>query len=191
MTRKQRTPNLTRLSLIDHPRAENRASSTDSPVATARSGRHQSRWRRLGHSEAGSATAELTLLTPLLILMLLFVVFCGRLSDSRLRLEDAAHQAARAASLARTTTAALIDAQSTARSALAGAGVTCRAVDVTVDTAGLRPGSTVTVTVTCVVGLADMTLLGVPGATTLSASFSSPVDVFRGDTTALAGVGGP
>lgn len=137
--------------------------------------------------ENGSATAELTLLSPLLILMLLFVVFCGLLSDTRLRVEDAAHQAARAASLARSTTTAQISAQSTAQSALAGAGVTCRTVDVTVNTAGLRPGSTVTATVACVVGLSDLTMLGVPGATTLSASFSSPVDVYRGAEVGASG----
>jgi Flp pilus assembly protein TadG len=114
-------------------------------------------------------------------MMLLFVVFCGRLADTRLRLEDAAHQAARAASLARTTVAAQSDAQSAATSALATAGVTCRTVDVSVDTAGLRPGATVTATVTCVVGLSDVTLLGMPGATTLSASFSSPIDIYRGN----------
>lgn len=147
----------------------------------------QPRWRTMMQDENGSATAELTLLTPLLILMLLFIVFCGRLSDTRLRLEDAAHQAARAASLARSTTTAQISAQSTAQSALASAGVTCRTIDVAVNTAGLQPGSTVTATVTCVVGLSDLTMLGVPGATTLSASFSSPVDVYRGEVGASGG----
>src|SRR5207302_1678275 len=111
-----------------------------------------------------------TLLTPVLILLLLFVVFCGRVADTRMRINDAAHQAARAASLARSTSAAQADGRSTAALALSGAGVTCRSLSVTVDTAGLRPGSTVTATVTCTVGLSDLALLGVPGTTTESAS---------------------
>lgn len=135
--------------------------------------------RVLRRDERGSATAEMALLTPLLIIMLLFIVVCGRLADGKLRLEDAAHQAARAASLARTVTAAHDDAQATAQAALADAGITCQSLAVAVDTAGLRPGSTVTVDLKCTVGLSDLALLGVPGNTTLSASFASPVDTYR------------
>ncbi len=134
---------------------------------------------RLPARDRGSVAAELTLVTPLLLLMLLFVVLCGRLAGARLRLDDVAHQAARAASAARTVTAAQTDARATAESALAAAGVTCRELVVTVDTAGLRPGSTVTATVTCTVGLDDLSLLAVPGATRLTATFTSPVDVLR------------
>lgn len=135
---------------------------------------------RLPARDRGSVAAELTLVTPLLLLlMLLFVVLCGRLAGARLRLDDAAHQAARAASAARTVTAAQTDARATAESALTAAGVTCRELVVTVDTAGLRPGSTVTATVTCTVGLDDLSLLAVPGATRLTATFTSPVDVLR------------
>jgi Flp pilus assembly protein TadG len=139
-------------------------------------------WRALREDEQGSATAELVLLTPVLIMMLLFIVFCGRLADANLRLEDATHQAARSASLARSATNAQKDAQSTASAALAAAGITCQSMVVAVDTAGLRPGSTVSVDVTCTVELSDLALLGMPGSTTLSASFSSPVDTYRGVT---------
>ncbi|MPZ79669.1 MAG: pilus assembly protein TadE [Actinophytocola sp.] len=142
--------------------------------------------RALREDDRGSATAEMVLLTPLLIIMLLFIVFCGRLAGSNLRLNDVAHQVARAASLARTTTSAQNDARATAQTALADAGITCQSLAVTVNTAGLRPGSTVTVDVSCTVGLSDLSLLGVPGSTTLSASFASPVDTYRG----IAGNGG-
>ncbi|MEC3974324.1 TadE/TadG family type IV pilus assembly protein [Amycolatopsis sp. H20-H5] len=130
--------------------------------------------------ERGSATAEMVLLTPVLIVMLLFVMFCGRLADTNLRLNDVAHQAARAASLSRSTASAQNDARATAHSALANAGITCQHLAVSVNAAGLRPGATVSVTVDCTVGLGDLALLGVPGSTTLSASFSSPVDTYRG-----------
>lgn len=131
----------------------------------------------------GSATAEIALLTPLLIVMLLFIVFCGRLTASKLRLDDAAHQAARAASLARTVTVAHDDARAAAQATLANAGITCENLAVTVNISGLRPGSMVTVDLRCTVGLSDLALLGVPGSTTLSASFASPVDTYRSTPT--------
>ncbi|MYW90488.1 pilus assembly protein [Amycolatopsis rubida] len=143
--------------------------------------------RSLRDDERGSATAELVLLTPVLIMMLLFIIFCGRLADANLRLEDAAHQAARAASLARSMANARNDAHATASAALANAGITCLSLAVTVHTAGFRPGGIVSVEVTCTVGLSDLALLGMPGSTQLSASFSSPVDTYRGTT---ANVGG-
>lgn len=147
------------------------------------------RIRVLRRDERGSAAAELTLLTPLLIVLLLFVVFCGRLADTKLRINDVAHQAARAATLARSPSQATSNAQATASAALASAGITCQSLSVSTDTQGLKPGSTVTVTVSCSVGLGDLTSLGVPGSRTFESSFSSPVDVWRGTST-LAQAGG-
>ncbi|MER6875609.1 pilus assembly protein, partial [Amycolatopsis sp. NPDC000673] len=81
------------------------------------------------------------------------------------------------------------NAQATASAALASAGITCQSLTVSTDTQGLKPGSTVTVTVSCSVGLGDLTSLGVPGSRTFESSFSSPVDVWRGTST-LAQAGG-
>lgn len=150
-------------------------------------GRLPRRLQRLTAEDRGSVAAELTLITPLLLVLLLFVVLCGRLAGTRLRLDDVAHQAARSASAARTVTAAENDARTTAEAALAAAGIGCRDLQVSVDTAGLRPGSTVTATVACTVGLNDLSLLAVPGGTRLTAHFSSPVDVYRQDPGGGAG----
>ena len=137
-------------------------------------------WHILRADDRGSATVEIVLLTPVLAVMLLFIVFCGRLAGCTLRLNDVAHQAARAASLARTVTSANNDARMIAAASLAEAGITCQTLAVTVTTtAGLQPGSTVNVDVMCTVGLSDLALLGVPGSKTVAASFSSPVDIFR------------
>lgn len=134
----------------------------------------------------GSATVELVVGVPVLVLMFWFLIYCGRQSDTRLRIEDAAHQAARAATSDRTAAAAAADARATAAAALSDAGVSCRSFDVT--TSGpLTPGSTVTVTVTCTVGLKDLALLQVPGASTLTARFSAPVDLHRSVATRTAG----
>lgn len=129
--------------------------------------------------QRGSATVELTLLAPLLILLLLFVVFCGRLADTRLRINDAAHQAVRAATLARSSTQTQADAQSTTDSALASAGVACQNLAVDAHTGAMQPGSTVTVTVTCHIALSDLTGLGIPGAVATHATASSIVDIYR------------
>ncbi|WP_103355631.1 TadE/TadG family type IV pilus assembly protein [Amycolatopsis sp. CA-128772] len=134
----------------------------------------------LRRDDRGSAAAELTLLTPVLILLLLFVVFCGRLADTKLRVNDVAHQAARAATLARSPSQATANAQATASAALRSAGIACQSLSVSAETQGLKPGATVTVTVTCSVGLGDLTSLGVPGSRTFESTFSSPVDVWRG-----------
>lgn len=142
-------------------------------------------WQDVGHRPAGprrdtrgSVTVELVLTLPILILMLWFLVYCGRLSDSRLKIEDAAHQAARAATLSRSQPAAAADARSTAAAALGDNGVACQSLSVTVQ-GTLQAGSTVTVAVSCTVDLHDLALLQVPGTTTLAAEFASPVDVYR------------
>jgi len=132
--------------------------------------------------DAGSSTAEAAVVTPLLVAVLLFVVLCGRLVSAQIDLDAAASAAARSASIARTDAAAHAAADRTARDTLAARGVTCQQVTVAVSTGGLRPGGAVTVTVSCVVPLADLALLAVPGSRTVQATSTSPVDVWRGST---------
>lgn len=137
--------------------------------------------------DRGSAAVELALITPLLVLTLLLVVALGRLAQTQLRVNDAAHQAARAASLARDPASATARARATAAAALDSGGASCRSMAVNVDTSDFRPGGTVTVTVSCVTALDDVRLLGVPEAKTLNAAFAAPVDAWRG----VAGAGPP
>lgn len=129
--------------------------------------------------QRGSAATELTLLAPGLIMLMLFVVFCGRLAEARLQVIDAAHQAVRSATLARTSTQAVTDARTTADAELTQAGITCRDLAVDARIGSLLPGSTVTVTLTCRIGLSDVALLGVPGTIATQATASSVVDLFR------------
>jgi Flp pilus assembly protein TadG len=161
------------------------------PVATGSGVRHRSRpplaspdrGSASGRGPApdrGSATTELVILTPLLVALLLFVVLCGRLVSAQLDLNAAAHSAARAASLARTPPAATADAEQAALDTLAARQVTCAQPTITVNTGGLTPGGAVTVTVTCVVPLSDLTLIAVPGTRTVQATSTSPVDLWRG-----------
>ncbi len=139
------------------------------------------RWRRLaGCADAGSATVETTILAPLLVMLLLLVVLCGRLVSAQLDLDAAAHSAARAGSIARTPTAATAQAQRTALDTLTTRGLTCGQPRVTVGTGGLQPGGAVTVTISCTVPLSDLTLIAVPGSHTITATSTSPVDLWRG-----------
>ena len=74
--------------------------------------------RPADREETGSVVAELVLLTPLLILVLLFVVALGRLAGARIDVDGAAAQAARAASIARDPATATAMATQTATAAL-------------------------------------------------------------------------
>ncbi|WP_053208029.1 TadE/TadG family type IV pilus assembly protein [Jiangella muralis] len=145
-----------------------------------RAGRRQ----RAGR-ETGSATVELTIATPLLVAVLVFVaVIVHRGVDARLRLDDAAHQAARAASLARSPVAATTAADTTATQALADAGIVCDHMTIATDTARFAPGGVVTVTVGCTVSHNDALFVGIPGHRQLTATFTSPVDTWRATTSA-------
>ena len=140
------------------------------------------RWGRLHRDERGSVTAELVLLTPLLILLLLFVVALGRLSGARLDVDGAAAQAARAASIARDPSTATAIAQQTATAALGSDHVTCAQLTVETDTAQFAPGGSVAVTVTCHVALSDLTGLRLPASESVTSTASSVIDTYRSST---------
>ncbi len=134
-------------------------------------------WRRRG--ERGSAAVELTLLAPVLVVVLLFVVGLGRMAHARQQVESVSADAARAASLERTTTAANGVAQAAARASLDRAGLSCTAMDVGVDVSDYQPGGSVTVTVTCTAGLADVAMAGFPGTRRFTSSTTVPVESLR------------
>jgi Flp pilus assembly protein TadG len=129
--------------------------------------------------EQGSAAVEIVLLTPVLVVLLLFVVFVGRLSAARGDVQAAAKDAARAASIARGPDSAREAGTKAARRSLNDGGVECRSLDVRIGADEFRPGGTVTAALTCTLDLSDLTLLGVPGSRTVAAMFREPVDTFR------------
>ena len=130
--------------------------------------------------ERGSASMELVLITPAVLVLLLFVVAGGRLVLARERVDAAARDAARAGTIARNASTAQADARRAADDRLADAGVTCRTLDVNVDITNFRPGGTVATTISCTVDLADLTLLGVPGTRTVTSTAVETVDTLRG-----------
>ncbi|HKE98487.1 MAG TPA: TadE/TadG family type IV pilus assembly protein [Actinomycetes bacterium] len=138
--------------------------------------------RPAGHhrGEHGAAAAELAVVAPLLLVLLAGVVFAGRLARAEGQVEGAARDAARAAAARRTTAAATAAAQEEAEASLRAAGITCAPLGVAVDTGRFHPGGAVGVQVTCTVSLADLQLLGLPGATTRRAAAQAPIDLYRG-----------
>ena len=137
------------------------------------------RRRRRCRDDSGRTTLEVVVLGPLLILLLLFTVYCGRIVTAKLDVSSAARSAARAASLARTTDAAHQQATDAATGTLSAHSRTCGDPQITIDTTDLRPGGSVTVSVTCTVPVGDLFLSAV-GDKRMTASSTSPIDAFRG-----------
>ncbi len=135
--------------------------------------------RRRGRNDRGSAPVELTLLAPVLIVILLFVVGLGRMAHARQQVESVSADAARAASLERSTLASTGVAQSAARASLDRAGLSCAPMDVGVDVSGYVPGGSVSVTVTCTADLGDVAMAGFPGSTTFTSSTTVPIETWR------------
>ena len=136
--------------------------------------------------ERGSASIELAVLTPAVIAFFAAVVIAGRITLALQAADSAAYDAARTASLARNPTTARTQAFSAATSSFTAQGITCRSVTVSVDTSGFSvpvgQPATVRVTVSCVAELRDVALPGMPGSTTLTSSFVSPLDRYRSRT---------
>ena len=146
--------------------------------------------------ERGAIGVFLAVLVPGLLLIIGLAVDGGAKVAATQRANAIADEAARAGGQALDVSAALtgqvrIDPAAAVAAALAGAQAerTLAAQDlrckhtVDVDTAGFsappgRPGD-VTVSITCVVGMADLLAPGLPGAVTVEASFTSPVDAYR------------
>lgn len=129
--------------------------------------------------ERGAVSTELAVLTPLLIGLMLFVVYAGRVVEAEADVANAAYEAARAATLTDSPQAAETVATETANANIATGAVGCRTLEVEVDAAFFTPGGHVAVTLTCHADFADLSLLAIPGSRTFSASAASLVDTHR------------
>lgn len=129
--------------------------------------------------QRGSIAVEVAVIAPALLFLMLLVVYAGKVSEADGNVERAASAAARAASLRQHPGDATNDARTSAADNLSAAGVRCINLTTTVDTADLAPGGTVTVTVRCEASMADVTLLGVPGRRTFTASATEVIDTYR------------
>ena len=133
-----------------------------------------------GRGQAGAAAVETVLLVPVLIVLLLFVVFVGRIGTVQQDVYAAARDASRAASVRNSPASAEADARFTASATLAARELACAQLSVEVDTSRFTPGGAVAVDVTCVVSLADISRLGVPGSKSVTGRSVSVIDTHRG-----------
>jgi len=133
--------------------------------------------------ERGSASIEAAVGVPAFILFIGLIIFAGRLAIAHNAVQASAAEAARTASIARTQPEAIAQATSSAAASLTNQNVNCLSQRVQVDTAGFAAPAgteaTVTATVTCVVNLSDLSVPGVPGSRTVTATMTSPIDTYR------------
>lgn len=130
-------------------------------------------------NERGTAAIELVLITPVLLVILLFVVGLGRMAHARQQVESVAADAARAASLERNTALSADAARTAAEASLDAGGVSCTGLQVDVDISDYQPGGQVRVEVSCTAQLGDVALSGLPGSRLFTASSTVPIETFR------------
>ncbi len=136
--------------------------------------------RRALVGDRGSVAVELAVVAPAFLILMLLVVFAGRVSEADGNVRRATSEAARAASLRQHPADGTADAQAVAEANLTAAGVPCTELTVDIDTEDFRAGGSVTVTVICTTSMADVTLLGVPGERTFQARAVEVIDRYRG-----------
>ena len=124
--------------------------------------------------ERGSMSVEMIVLVPVLLLIVMIAVAGGRLVSAEGMVQAAARDAARAASIERSAG----EADAAARRSLAAADTANAQCSGGVDVGGFGRGGTVTATGR--VELSDLGLVFLPGATTVTASSTAPVDTWRG-----------
>ncbi|MER6147870.1 pilus assembly protein [Streptomyces hirsutus] len=125
--------------------------------------------------DRGLSTVEVVILAPVMILFILVLVAFGQLVSGRGALDGAARDAARAGSIQKDHARAMTEARQAAEANLAD--ICSGPVNVVQTSQGFEPDTLFTVEVSCEVrGLAT---LGLNIPTTLSASFSSPLDPYR------------
>lgn len=110
--------------------------------------------------DEGSATVELVLLAPILMVLVLFVVYAGRGAEVLTQIQHAADQGARAASMARPSRMQAVG-RSAALHDLEQNGAACIDPVVNVAFDGDSRIHSVLVEVECVVNSAGLNLLGI------------------------------
>jgi Flp pilus assembly protein TadG len=141
------------------------------------------RLRSHSRDERGSAAVEAAVGAPAFVLFVGLIIFGGRTATAHQSVESAAADAARAASIERTSSSARAAAISAATTSLSNEGVHCLDIDVTVDanqfTRTVGEAATLSVRVQCRIDLSDLSVPAVPGSRLISATMTSTIDTFR------------
>jgi len=136
--------------------------------------------------ERGSATVEAVLVSLALGLFVALIILGGRVMTAKQAVQSAAYDAARSASISRTSGEAHSSGQAAAMASLGQQGIHCTQSSVSIDTSAFNTplGTTgsaalVSATVTCTI---DVSGLGLPGlkTRTITKTMTSPLDAYRG-----------
>ncbi len=137
--------------------------------------------RRLSWNERGSAAIEAAVAGPAVVLLILLVVFGGRVALAHQAVQTIAADTARAASPARSHTQARTDAEHAMQAGFAQR-LPCTSHRLDLDLAGFDtpPGTpaNVAATVSCRLASADLGLPGLPDLQ-IRATMTSPIDTWR------------
>jgi Flp pilus assembly protein TadG len=123
----------------------------------------------------------MVILLPAVLLLFGLVVAFGRAATADTKVEHAAAVGARAAAMAQTMGGANARAAEVVADSLRNSGLACTGSSPPVVSGSLAPGGRVSVMVSCVASLGDVTQFGfIPGSRTLTATATEVVDVTRG-----------
>lgn len=131
--------------------------------------------RRSGRDERGSMAVEIVILTPVLMMFVLLVVAFGRYVAAEGDIEATARDAARAASMELSRSAAQDVAQRVVATSL-DADTDCAPPEVSGTWA---PGGEISVSLDCRVSYEGLGLIGVPGSVNIDTTSSVPLDPYR------------
>ena len=128
-------------------------------------------------SDRGSASVEMVLLAPVLVVLALFVVYSGRSGESVRQIQHAADQGARAASQASGSHRVAVAESASVRD-LESSGVSCTDRQISVNSVRLGRFNAVRVEVSCSIQRKNLGLLGV-NERRIQAESTEVVDHYR------------
>jgi Flp pilus assembly protein TadG len=140
--------------------------------------------------EAGQALAELVIVAPVLLLVALLMIFFGRIESAQGDVGAAARAGAEAAVVQGNAAAAQSSAAAAVTATLASDQMACPSPTVSTDVTNFVAGGSVTVTVTCVTQLSDVTAPGLPGTKTFTATATAPTDPYTAVTSGFSASAG-
>ena len=136
--------------------------------------------------EGGVTTIEAAVIAPVLMALLLFIVFLGRVATTQQNVQQAARAAARAGSIALTRDDAAIAIDTTLTASLGTTRDRCELAPLNLTAIGQdtgQPGDwdlgTIQVRLTCTIPTSDLGLLGITRSKTFTAVATEPVDEWR------------
>ncbi|GAA0617297.1 pilus assembly protein [Kribbella sandramycini] len=130
--------------------------------------------------ERGTMALEMVILAPILLILFMFLLACGRYFQTSSLLESAARDGARAASQSRSLPEAQGRLDDAVSRTMDQSIKSCKATAAGTVTSALTAGAPLSVEVTCTIDYRDLNLLGIGGDTTITKRFSSSVDPYRG-----------